>query len=81
MYGTIRMHQEEAHPGRIVATDLGPIDFAAVAEACGARAWRVDRDGEVDDALTEALDADGVGLVHIRTDPRVLSVDHVLLES
>ena len=36
MYGTIRMHQEQAHPGRVVATDLGPIDFAAVAEACGA---------------------------------------------
>ena len=78
MYGTIRMHQEEAHPGRTVATDLGRIDFAAVAEACGARAWRVDRDADVDSALAEALDADGVGLIHLHTDPRALSVDRVL---
>jgi acetolactate synthase-1/2/3 large subunit len=78
MYGTIRMHQEEAHPGRTVATDLGPIDFAAVAEACGASAWRVERDADLDDLVTEALGADGVGLVHLRTDRRALSVDRVL---
>ena len=78
MYGTIRMHQEAAHPGRIVATDLGAIDFAAVAEACGARAWRVERDAELDGVLTDALVADRVGLVHLCTDPRALSVDRVL---
>jgi acetolactate synthase-1/2/3 large subunit len=80
MYGTIRMHQEEAHPGRIVATDLGAIDFAAAAEACGARAWRVERDGDLDGALADALSADGIRVVHLRTDPRVLSVDRLLLD-
>jgi len=75
MYGTIRVHQEEAHPGRVTATDLGPIDFAAVAEACGARASRVERDAEVAGAIEAALAADGVTVVHLRTDPRVLSVD------
>ena len=78
MYGTIRMHQEISHPGRVVATDLGPIDFAAVAEACGARAWRVERDGDVDGALAASLTADGVNVVHLRTDPRALSVDRIL---
>ncbi len=78
MYGTIRMHQEISHPGRVVATDLGPIDFAAVAEACGARAWRVERDGDVDGALAASLAADGVNVVHLRTDPRALSVDRIL---
>jgi acetolactate synthase I/II/III large subunit len=80
MYGTIRMHQEEAHPGRTVATNLGRIDFAAVAEACGARAWLVERDGDLDDAIADALSADGVGVVHVRTDPRVLSVDRLLVQ-
>jgi len=28
MYGTIRMHQELAHPGRVVGTDLRNPDFA-----------------------------------------------------
>ncbi len=78
MYGTIRMHQEISHPGRVVATDLGTIDFAAVAEACGARAWRVERDSDVDGALAASLAAGGVNLVHIRTDPRALSVDRIL---
>ena len=39
-YGTIRMHQDRAGRPR-VATDLGPIDFAAVAVACGALGYRV----------------------------------------
>jgi acetolactate synthase-1/2/3 large subunit len=78
MYGTIRMHQEEAHPGRVTGTDLGAIDFAAVAEACGARASRVERDADVAGAIEAALAADGVTVVHLRTDPRVLSVDRLL---
>jgi acetolactate synthase-1/2/3 large subunit len=75
MYGTMRMHQEWAHPGRVVATDIGPIDAAAVAEACGARGLHVDRDADVDEAIASALAWDGVTVVHVRTDPRVLAVD------
>src|SRR4030081_2751885 len=30
-YGTIRMHQEREHPGRPIATALGPVDFAGMA--------------------------------------------------
>jgi acetolactate synthase-1/2/3 large subunit len=75
MYGTMRMHQEWAHPGRVVATDIGPIDAAAVAEACGGRGLRVDRDADVEGAIRMALTGDGVTVVHVHTDPRVLSVD------
>ncbi len=78
MYGTIRMHQEQAHPGRVVATDLGPIAFSGIAEACGARAVRVSRDEEVEPAVAQALQCDGVTLVHILIDPRYLSVDRRL---
>ncbi|HEX5466292.1 MAG TPA: thiamine pyrophosphate-dependent enzyme [Candidatus Limnocylindrales bacterium] len=74
-YGTIRMHQERAFPGRPTATELGPIDFAAVARACGARGLTVERDGEVAPALAQALEADGVTLVHLRMDPQALSVE------
>ncbi len=31
MYGTIRMNQETAYPGRVIATDLCNPDFAALA--------------------------------------------------
>ncbi len=77
-YGTIRLDQERTFPGRVIATELGPLDFAAVAEACGARAWRVDRDGDVAPAIEAALADPGVTLVHLRTDPRRASVDRDL---
>jgi acetolactate synthase I/II/III large subunit len=78
MYGTIRMHQERAHPGRVAATDLGRIDFAAFADACGASGVRVAHDHEVAPAVAAALDDPGVTLLHVLSDPRVLSVDTTL---
>ena len=78
MYGTIRMHQERAHPGRVAATDLGRIDFARVAEACGARGLTVAHDDEAEGAVAEALAGSGVTLVHALTDPAALSVDEML---
>jgi acetolactate synthase-1/2/3 large subunit len=78
MYGTIRMHQERAHPGRVAGTDLGPIDFAAFARACGARGMRVARDADVEDAVSGALRDPGVTLVHVLADPRIVSVDATL---
>ena len=73
-YGTIRMHQERSHPGRVTATELGPIDFAAVARACGAGAVTVERDADVAEALAGALAAQRVTLVHLRLDPAILSL-------
>ena len=43
MYGTIRMHQERRFPGRVSGTDLLNPDFAALAEAFGCHAERVER--------------------------------------
>ena len=37
MYGTIRMHQERNYPGRVYGTDLVNPDFAAFAQAFGAK--------------------------------------------
>jgi acetolactate synthase-1/2/3 large subunit len=75
MYGTIRAYQERRHPGRVMATDLGPVDFAAIAEACGARAIRVRHDAQVAPALADAFGAPGVTVVHLHMDRRRLSVD------
>ncbi|MGZ3641529.1 MAG: thiamine pyrophosphate-dependent enzyme [Candidatus Limnocylindrales bacterium] len=77
-FGTIRSYQERQHPGRVVATELGPIDFAAVAEACGAAAIRVARDADVADAVAAAVAAAGVTVVHLTIDRRRLSVDLTL---
>ncbi len=56
-YGTIRMHQDLRGGGEAgaIATDLGPIDFAAVARACGARGVRVESDAAFEMAVRQAL--------------------------
>jgi acetolactate synthase-1/2/3 large subunit len=73
-YGTIRMHQD--HEGRgAVATDLGPIDAAAIATASGALGLRVEHDADLGPALEQALAADQPVVIHLPVDPRWVSVD------
>jgi acetolactate synthase-1/2/3 large subunit len=74
-YGTIRMHQERREGGEPVGTDLGPIDFAAIARACGARGVRVDSDEEFEPALRQALAGDRATVIQLALDRRWVSVD------
>ena len=54
-YGTIRKHQELAHPGRVSGTDLVNPDFAAYARAFGAHGETVAATEEFGPALERAL--------------------------
>jgi acetolactate synthase-1/2/3 large subunit len=74
-YGTIRLHQEHRGTGVGVATELGPVDFAAIARACGARGARVDRDEEFEPALRSALAADRSTVIQLTLDKAWRSVD------
>ena len=71
-YGTIRLHQEKSFPGRTIATDLKNPDFTRMAEAFGAKGFRIDRTADIDAALDGALAADGPSLVEVRT-----SLEHI----
>ena len=71
-YGTIRNHQEKFYPGRTIATELRNPDFARLAEAFGARGFRIDRPQDIDAALDGALAADGPSLVEVKT-----SLEHI----
>jgi acetolactate synthase-1/2/3 large subunit len=73
-YGTIRMHQDRDARSPI-GTDLGPIDFAAVARACGARGAHVDSDAAFEPALRQALAADRTTLIHLAVDRAWVDVD------
>jgi acetolactate synthase-1/2/3 large subunit len=68
-YGTIAMHQRNEGYAEI-ATDLGPIDFAAVARACGAQGGRVTRNADFEPALRDALAAGRTALLHVEIDPQ-----------
>jgi acetolactate synthase-1/2/3 large subunit len=53
-YGAMRMHQQRRF-GRFIASDLVTPDFAAVAQAFGARGMRVESADEIGPALAAAL--------------------------
>jgi len=74
-YGTIRMWQDRRGTGVGVGTDLGPVDFAAIARACGARGIRVERDADFEPALRAALAADRSTVIQLTLDRRWVSVD------
>jgi len=76
-YGMILDHQLRGGHAP-VGTMLGPIDFAAVARALGAHGVTVERDADLPGALAEALRVGGPAVVHLRVDPRWLSVDRRL---
>lgn len=66
-WGTIRMHQELHHPGRVSATDLVNPDFVALAGAYGMHAERVDRTDRFAPAFERALASDTGALLHLVT--------------
>jgi acetolactate synthase-1/2/3 large subunit len=74
-YGTIRMWQEARGTGVGVGTELGTVDFAAIARACGARGVKVEKDAEFEAALRAALAADRSTVIQLTLDKRWVSVD------
>jgi len=77
-YGTIRMHQDRRTgegEGAPVATDLGPIDFTAIARAVGARGARVETDAQLEPALRQAIAADRPTVLQLVLDRRWVSPD------
>ena len=75
-YGTIHDHQVRRGLAP-VATDLGPVDWAMVAEGYGAIGVRVDTDDALEPALRAALASRRPTLVHLVVDRRWVSVDRL----
>jgi acetolactate synthase-1/2/3 large subunit len=67
-YGTIAMHQanEQRSP---VATELGPVDFAAIARACAADGVRITDNAAFEPALRTALASGRPTVLHLEVDP------------
>jgi acetolactate synthase-1/2/3 large subunit len=64
-YGTIRMHQERAYPGRVVASDLVNPDFVLLARAHGWQAERVTNTADFAPAFQRALASGQPTLLHL----------------
>jgi acetolactate synthase-1/2/3 large subunit len=74
-YGMIRAHQERNGSLTAPGTDLGPVDFAVAARACGARGVRVDSNAAFEGVLRTALAASGPTVIQVALDRRWVSVD------
>ncbi|MHC8508338.1 MAG: thiamine pyrophosphate-dependent enzyme [Rhodospirillales bacterium] len=76
-YGTIRMHQERAYPGRVSATNLVNPDFARWAQSYGAHAATVEDDKDFAAAFAAAREVvrakPGPALLHLKLDVRDLA--------
>ncbi len=69
MYGTIRMYQERAYPGRVVGTALTNPDFARYAEAFGAHGEVVEETAQFAPAFRRAAASGRPAVIELRTDP------------
>ena len=74
-YGMIRGQQDLQDSPTAPGTDLGPVDFAAAARACGARGVRVETAAAFEPALRTALAASGPTVIQLVLDRRWVSVD------
>jgi acetolactate synthase-1/2/3 large subunit len=73
IYGTIRMHQERAYPGRVIASGLRNPDFAAYARAFGGHGETVEETAEFLPAFERALASGTPSIVHVKIDPEAIT--------
>ncbi|MFO7856404.1 MAG: thiamine pyrophosphate-binding protein [Paracoccaceae bacterium] len=72
-YGTIRLHQEKAYPGRVHGTALANPDFAAWARSFGALGVTVETPEEAGPAAEAALAHDGPVVIHVKASAEAIS--------
>jgi len=73
MYGTIRMYQERAFPGRVSGTALTNPDFARLIEAFGGHGELVTTTEEFAPAFRRAVASGRPALIELRTDPEQIT--------
>jgi len=72
MYGTIRMHQEQAYPGRVSGTELLNPDFALYARSFGAQAETVETTEAFSAAFDRAVRSKATTLIELRVDRNLI---------
>jgi acetolactate synthase-1/2/3 large subunit len=73
MYGTIRMHQERAHPGRVSGTALTNPDFAKYIEAFGGHGEVVAATEEFAPAFARAVASGKPAVIELRMNPEQIT--------
>jgi acetolactate synthase I/II/III large subunit len=69
-YGVLNLRQRIQYQGRVLGTEHGNPDFAALARSFGAGGWRLERVEDIVPVLSEALACDGPAVVDVIVDPK-----------
>ena len=80
IHGTIRMHQERHHPGRVVGTDITSPDYAALAHAHGGHGERVERTEDFAAAFDRAAALGKPAIIDLMFDKEAISPSATLSE-
>ncbi|MGH8761427.1 MAG: thiamine pyrophosphate-dependent enzyme [Burkholderiales bacterium] len=72
MYGTIRMHQQIRHPGRVSGTGLVNPDFATFGKAFGAHGECVTRTEDFAPAFERAVASKKLAVIELQIDPECI---------
>ena len=78
MYGTIRLHQEKAYPGRVYGTSLMNPDFVMLGKSYGLYAELITHNDQINDTLDRVLSKDVSSLIEVKVDPRKITHRSVL---
>lgn len=70
-YGTIRTHQQRHFPHRVSGTDLANPDFCRLAEAFGARGFRIEHADDAPGVVEQAMSVKGPAVIEVRSHPDV----------
>lgn len=70
-YGTIRTHQQRHFPNRVSGTDLANPGFAKLAEAFGARGFRIEHSKDAAGIVEQAINVKGPVLIEVCSDPDI----------
>ena len=65
--GTIRLYQEKDYPDRTLATNMTNPDFTKIAEAYGAKGFKINKNEDIQEVLKKAFAIDGPVLVEVNS--------------
>jgi acetolactate synthase I/II/III large subunit len=80
MYGTIRMHQERAYPGRVSGTGLTNPDFAKLIDAFGGHGEVVTETAEFAPAFRRAVASGRPAVLELRMNPEQITTRATIAE-
>jgi len=63
--GTIRLYQERSYPNRTLATNMSNPDFSKIAEAYGAKGFKVEKNEDIPDVFERAFAVEGPSLIEV----------------